>query len=90
MSNVPGERFLTAGEVAARLRCSMRQVYRLLAEDRIPYFRPPGTKYGEFRILQSDLDAWIALGRSRARAGEQVTGDSKPFDGAHGKQNEEN
>jgi excisionase family DNA binding protein len=56
---------LTIPEVADRLGTSQRFVRRLIAERRIPY-----TKLGKHvRIVDADVEAFIAAGRIEATAG---------------------
>ena len=48
--------FLTAPEVAQRLRCSLRTIHELSRRDEIPVRRMPGSR----RLLfsEQDLDQW--------------------------------
>ncbi len=55
------ERLLTATEVAGRLRCNPRTVYRRIRDGRLPVV-VEGTR---IRVRESDLDTYIrALPRS--------------------------
>ena len=50
--------FLTAEEVAIRLRCSLRTVHELTRTRRIPHRKLPGSRRCLFRI--EELQAWEA------------------------------
>lgn len=50
---------LTVEEVAARLRISQRQVWKLLASERLP---KPVRLSRSVRWRKSDVDEWVRLG----------------------------
>ncbi len=53
--------FLTAAEVAERLRCSVQLVYQAVAEGRLRCLRLSGTgKRGTIRIREQDLEEFLA------------------------------
>jgi excisionase family DNA binding protein len=54
---------LTVPEVAALLKIKPRTIYEMVAQDRIPYRKPPGSN-----ILRFDLDeiiAWTKAGNNK-------------------------
>lgn len=56
-SNRP--QFLRVGELAALLKLKPRTIYEMVAQNRIPYRKPPGSN-----ILRFDLDEIIAWTKS--------------------------
>lgn len=50
-------RWLTTADVAARTGQGHRTIQRWIADGRLPAFRPGGRN---FRVLESDLDTFIA------------------------------
>lgn len=56
-------RLLNVGEVAAFLNVKPRTIYEMVAQNRIPYRKPPGSN-----ILRFDLDeiiAWTKAGNNK-------------------------
>ena len=62
-SNTPIKRpqLLKVPEVAELLKVKPRTIYEMVAQQRIPYRKPPGTN-----ILRFDLDEIMAWTKSRA------------------------
>jgi excisionase family DNA binding protein len=56
--NVP--QFLNVNEVASMLKVKPRTIYEMVAQNRIPYRKPPGSN-----ILRFDLDEVIAWTKAR-------------------------
>jgi excisionase family DNA binding protein len=53
-------RFLNVTEVASLLKLKPRTIYEMVAQNRIPYRKPPGSN-----ILRFDLDEIIAWTKAR-------------------------
>ena len=53
-------RFLNVAEVASLLKLKPRTIYEMVAQNRIPYRKPPGSN-----ILRFDLDEIIAWTKAR-------------------------
>jgi excisionase family DNA binding protein len=58
MPNSP--RFLKVAELAELLKVKPRTIYEMVAQNRIPYRKPPGTN-----ILRFDLDEILAWTKAR-------------------------
>ena len=58
MPNTP--RFLKVTELAELLKVKPRTIYEMVAQDRIPYRKPPGSN-----ILRFDLDEIVAWTKAR-------------------------
>jgi excisionase family DNA binding protein len=56
------EVFLTVSEICTMLKVSEPWVYRLIKEERIPFFRIAGKAV---RFKQSEVLAWIEAGRDQ-------------------------
>jgi len=58
-----GPQFLNVPELAALLKVKQRTIYEMVAQNRIPYRKPPGSN-----ILRFDLDeiiAWTKAGNNK-------------------------
>jgi excisionase family DNA binding protein len=61
------EAFLTPAEVQARLRITVKTLYRLIGEGRLPAVRIGR----QWRVRPSDLDMWLRRHQSRAGFGPE-------------------
>jgi excisionase family DNA binding protein len=59
------DEWLTAAEAMAYLKVSKSTLYRLCAEDKLPYFLVGGS--GDRRFKRSDLDAALLPGGASAK-----------------------
>jgi excisionase family DNA binding protein len=53
-------RFLNVAEIASLLKVKPRTIYEMVAQNRIPYRKPPGSN-----ILRFDLDEIVAWTKAR-------------------------
>jgi excisionase family DNA binding protein len=60
-SSLTRQPFLKVDDVARLLNVKPRTIYEMVAQNRIPYRKPPGTN-----ILRFDLDEIVAWTKSRA------------------------
>ena len=65
---MPGRpQFLKVSELAAMLKVKPRTIYDMVAQNRIPYRKPPGTN-----ILRFDLDEILAWTKAGSNGGNHA------------------